>query len=60
MAEARPVITLLAGYFKLSTKQYPQSPEEEEEMSQVPNANVVGSFTYAIVCTRLDLIMQLV
>ena len=31
MAEARPITTLLAGYFKLFFKQYPQSPEEEEE-----------------------------
>ena len=36
MAEVRPVITLLADHFKLSSKQCPQSPEEEEEMSRVP------------------------
>jgi len=33
MKKARPVITPLAGHFKLSSKQCPQSPEEEEEMS---------------------------
>ena len=32
-AEAKLVTTPLAGPFKLSFKQYPQSPEEEEEMS---------------------------
>jgi len=30
MAEVRSVTTLLAGHFKLSSKQYLQSPEEEE------------------------------
>jgi len=30
MAEERPVTTLFAGHFKLSSKQCPQSPEEEE------------------------------
>ena len=52
MAEARPVTTLLAGHFKLSSKQCPQSPEEEEEMSQVIYASAVGSLMYVIVCTK--------
>jgi len=55
MAEARPVITLLTGHFKLSSKQCPQSPEEEKEMSRVPYASVVGSLMYAMVCSRPDL-----
>jgi len=42
MTEIRPVTTPLAGHFKLSSKQYPQSPKEEE-MSRVPYASVVGS-----------------
>ena len=33
MEEARSITTPLAGHFKLSSKQCPQSPEEEEEMS---------------------------
>jgi len=33
MTEARRVTTPLAGHFKLSSKQCPQLPEEEEEMS---------------------------
>ena len=41
MAEERPVTTLLAGHFKLSFKQCPQSPKEEEEMSRVPYASAV-------------------
>jgi len=41
MTKARPVIvtTPLAGHFKLSFKQYPQSPDEEEEMSRVSYAS---------------------
>jgi len=33
MAEVRSVTTPLADHFKLFSKQCPQSPEEEEEMS---------------------------
>ena len=54
MVEERPVTTPLAGHFKLFSKQCPQSPEEEE-MSRVPYASMVGSLMYAIVCTRPDL-----
>ena len=54
MAEVRSVITPLAGHFKLSSKQCPQSLEEKE-MSRVPYASAEGSFMYTMVCTRLDL-----
>jgi len=55
MAEGRPVTTPLVGHFKLSSKQYPQSPEEEEEMSPVPYASAVGSLMYTMVCIRPNL-----
>jgi len=55
MTEVRSVTTLLASHFKLSSKQCPQSPVEEKEMSQVPYASAVGSLMYAMVCTRSDL-----
>ena len=55
MVEARPITTLLACYFKLSSKQYPQSLKDGEEISRVPYASAVGSLMYAMVCTRLDL-----
>jgi len=32
MVEARPVTIPLVGHFKLFSKQFPQSPEEEEEI----------------------------
>ena len=55
IAEIRSVTTPLAGHFKLSFKQCPQSPEEEEEMSRVPYDSVVGSLMYVMVCSRPDL-----
>jgi len=54
MAKIRPVSTSLAGHFKLSSKQYPQSLEEEEEISRVSYASAMKSFMYAMVCTRPD------
>jgi len=60
MVERRPVTTLLTGHFKLSSKQCPQSPVEEEEISRVLYANAVGSLMYAMVCNRPDWPMQLV
>jgi len=56
MTEVRSVTTLLAGHFKLSSKQCLQSPKEEEEMSRIPYASVVGSLMYAMVCVRPDLL----
>ena len=55
MAEAKPVTTLLACHFKLSSKQCPQSLKEKEKMAQVPYASEVRSLMYAVVCTRPDL-----
>ena len=55
MIEERLVTTHFAGHFKLFFKQYPQSPEEEEEMSRVLYASAVGSLIYVMVCTKSDL-----
>ena len=43
MTEVRPVTTLLASHFKLSSMQCLQSPEEEK-MHRVPYASAVESF----------------
>ena len=51
MAEGRPVTTALAGHFKLSSKQCPQSTKEED-MSQVSYASAVGLLMYAMICTK--------
>jgi hypothetical protein len=40
---------------KLPADQCPKTQEEEEDMSHVLYANVVGSLTYAMVYTRLDI-----
>ena len=39
----------------LSAEQCPKTQEEEEDMSYVPYASVVGSLMYAMVCTRPDI-----
>ena len=51
----RPVTTLSAGHFKLSSKQCPQSPKEKEKMSRVLYASAMRSLIYVMVCTRADL-----
>ena len=40
---------------RLSTKQSPNTQEEEEDMSRAPYASAVGSLMYALVYTRLDI-----
>ena len=42
---------------KLSSSQCPTSPSEMEEMSRVPYQSVVESLMYAIVSTRLDIVV---
>eukprot|EP00253_Pinus_taeda_P032657 PITA_32657 len=51
MQDSKPVkVPILIG-LKLSAKQCPKTQEEEEDMSRVPYASVVGSLMYAMVCT---------
>jgi len=40
---------------RLSVEQCPKTQEEEEDMSHVPYASVVGSLMYAMVYTRPDI-----
>ena len=54
MSKAKPVISPLAGHFKLSAKKYSTS-EKKADMSKVPYASAVGSLMYAMVCTRPDI-----
>ncbi|KAK8686012.1 hypothetical protein V6N13_125040 [Hibiscus sabdariffa] len=39
----------------LSKEMCPSTPQEREQMSQIPYASVIGSIMYAMICTRLDL-----
>ena len=52
MQECKPVkVPILVGV-SLSVEQCPKTQEEEEDMSRVPYASVVGILMYAMVCTR--------
>ncbi|KAL4323722.1 hypothetical protein GQ457_11G027280 [Hibiscus cannabinus] len=34
---------------------FPSTPQEREQMSQIPYASAIGSIMYAMICSRLDL-----
>jgi len=55
MQNAKPMSTPLATRFKLSAALSSQPTKEEEQMSHVPYASVVGSIMYVMVCTRPDI-----
>ena len=48
---AKVVSTSLPGHLKLTKEMWPKTQEEEDKMSKVPYALVVGSLMYAMVCT---------
>jgi hypothetical protein len=52
MKECKPIKVPIPIGAKLSVEQCPKTLEEEEDMSHVPYASVVGSLMYAMVCTR--------
>eukprot|EP00253_Pinus_taeda_P024222 PITA_24222 len=52
---SNPVKVPIPVGVKLSTKQFPKTQEEEENMSHVPYASVVGSLMYAMVYTIPDI-----
>nr|GEY14218.1 retrovirus-related Pol polyprotein from transposon TNT 1-94 [Tanacetum cinerariifolium] len=51
----KPVPTLLAPHFKLSSHECPKFEEDKEDMSHVSYSSAVGSLIYAMVRTRPDL-----
>ena len=55
MHDIKPVKVPIPVGVKLSTEQCPKTQEEEECMSRVPYASVVGSLMYSMVCTRPDI-----
>ena len=55
MQDNKPVNVPIPVGVKLSAEQCPKTQEEEEDMSRVPYASVVGSLIYEIVCTRPDI-----
>ena len=52
---AKAVSTPLPGHLKLTKEMCTKTQEEEDKMSKVPYASVVGSLMYATVYTRLDI-----
>ena len=55
MENAKDVSTPLPSHLKLSKEMCPMTQEEEDKMSKVLYASVVGSSMHAMVCTRLDI-----
>ena len=55
MDKAKAVSCPLANHFKLSSKQFPSTDKEKEEMKKILYASAVGSLMYAMVCTRPDI-----
>ena len=55
MDNAKSISTPLPDHLKLTKEMCPKTQEEEDKMSKVPYALVVGSLMYAMVCTRLDI-----
>jgi len=55
MENAKAVSTPLPSHLKLTKNMCPKTQEEEEKMSKVPYASVVGSLMYTMVRTRPDI-----
>ena len=55
MKECKPVKVPIPVGVKLFVDQCPKTHEEEEDMSCVPYASVVGNLMYAMVCPILDI-----
>ncbi|KAG8501234.1 hypothetical protein CXB51_003342 [Gossypium anomalum] len=55
MQSTKPVNTPLAAHFRFSSALSLHSDNEIEYMSHIPYSSAVGSFMYAMVCSRLDL-----
>jgi hypothetical protein len=55
MDSAKKVSTPLAFHFRLSKDLCPRTKQEEEDMRGIPDINIVGSITYAMVCSRPDI-----
>lgn len=54
MLESKSVQTPLTTHFKLSNAMCLKTEDEKQNMANVPYANIVGCFMYAIVLTRPD------
>ena len=55
MADCKPVSTPMNSGLKLCSEQCPQSPDEKEEMKNIPYINAVGSILYLAILTCPDI-----
>ena len=55
MENAKVVSIHLPSHLKLTKEMCPKTQEDEDKMSKVPYALVVGILIYDMVCTRLDI-----
>jgi hypothetical protein len=51
MQDCKPVKVPIHVASRLTTKQFPRTQEEIEEMEHVPSASVFGSLIYEMFCT---------
>ena len=54
MGMAKPIVSTLAGHFKVSSKQFSTSENGKQEMKNVQYTSAAGSLMSAMVCTRPD------
>ena len=55
MENAKSINKPLPCHLKLTKEMCPKTQEEEDKMSKVPYASVLGKLVYVMVCTRLDI-----
>ncbi|XXG53669.1 hypothetical protein AAC387_Pa03g1731 [Persea americana] len=55
MQDSKKGITPFRHGVHLSNDQCPKTPQEKEQMREVPYASTVGSLMYAMLCTRPDI-----
>ena len=55
MENVKFVNTLLPCHLKLTKEMCPKTQEEEDKMSKVAYASIVGSLMYVMVCTKPDI-----
>ena len=55
MHDCKPMDTHVEKNLSLSLDMCPKTPNEKEKMSKVPYSSIVGSFMYAMMCTRPDM-----
>ena len=55
MENTKAISTPLPHHLKFTKEMCPKTPKEEDKMSKVPYASTIGSFMYAIICTRPDI-----